>query len=256
MGEKMKGILKKTEAGWFVLYQVMRDEITSDYDSIRLHPDSQTWMDGYNLYEGKEVEFELRVYPSGSRFAKTIDEDDLGCSYPDCICQGNEITNCKNRTPDQVVLGYKTALVEGMDNLNKYTQQEISEEAKKRATNYMSLKGALESKNSQYVDFSNPNADKITSGTTNKPMENRKTAMQELFDNLEAIDIIVPNGVKKIFLEKDKDQMRKTYSQGWTTRERFDDLVPDIIYPLGLDYEEKQEYTFEQYYNKNYEQTR
>jgi hypothetical protein len=114
----------------------------------------------------------------------------------------------------------------------------------------------MENKHIQQIDFSNPNADKITSGTTNKPVENRKTAMQELFDNLEAIDIIIPNGVKKIFLEKDKDQMRKTYSQGWTTRERFDDLVPDIIYPLGLDYEEKQEYAFEQYYNKNYEQTR
>jgi hypothetical protein len=120
----MKGILKNTKAGWFVLYQVMRDELTSGYDSIQLHPDSQAWMDGYNLYEGKVVEFEVRVYPSDTRYAKTIDEDDLGCSYPNCICQGNEIIDCENRTPkqrqtmkkvqtpDQVVLGYKTALVE------------------------------------------------------------------------------------------------------------------------------------------------
>jgi hypothetical protein len=57
----------------------------------------------------------------------------------------------------------------------------ILEEAKQRAANYMSLKGALEPKdvvlgyktsldaqmlNSQYVDFSNPNADKITSTST------------------------------------------------------------------------------------------
>ena len=68
---------------------------------------------------------------------KIINEDDLGCSYPDCICQGNEITDCQNRTPkqrqtmskaqtliNQVVLGYKTALVEGMDNLNKHTHIE------------------------------------------------------------------------------------------------------------------------------------
>ena len=48
--------------------------------------------------------------------------------------------------------------------------------------------------------------------------------------------------------------MQKTYSDGWITRERFDDLVPDIIYPLELDYEEKQEYAFEQYYYKTYEQ--
>jgi hypothetical protein len=24
-------------------------------------------------------------------------KDNLGCLYPDCICQGNEITNCQNR---------------------------------------------------------------------------------------------------------------------------------------------------------------
>jgi len=33
-----------------------------------------------------------------------------------------------------------------------------------------------------------------------------KTAMQKLFDNLESIDIAVPNGVKQIFLEKEKEQ--------------------------------------------------
>jgi hypothetical protein len=137
-----KGILKNTKAGWFVLYQVMRDEIISGYDSIQLHPDSQTWMDGYNLYEGKEVEFEVRVYPSGTRYAKTIHEDDLGCSYPDCICQGDEITDCKNRTPkqrqtmnkaqtpDQVVLGDKTALVENIfhQELKKTAMQELIDE--------------------------------------------------------------------------------------------------------------------------------
>lgn len=112
----MKGILKNTKAGWFVLYQVMRDELTSGYDSIQLHPDSQT-LDRYNLYEGKEVQFELVIDKPDHRYsetpyAKTIDEDYLDCSYPDCICQGNEITVCQNRTPDQVVLGDKTALIE------------------------------------------------------------------------------------------------------------------------------------------------
>ena len=55
-------------------------------------------------------------------------------------------------------------------------------------------------------------------------------------------------------LKLEKEQMQKTYSDGWITRERFDDLVPDIIYPLELDYEEKREYAFEQYYYKTYEQ--
>ena len=43
------------------------------------------------------------------------------------------------------------------------------------------------------------------------------------------------------------EDMRNTYSIGWITRERFDDLV----YPKGLDYEEKQDYSFEQWF-KNY----
>ena len=51
-----------------------------------------------------------------------------------------------------------------------------------------------------------------------------------------------------------EEDMRKAYSIGWITRERFDDLSPDIIYPKGLDYEEKQDYAFnlwfEQFKNK------
>lgn len=50
--------------------------------------------------------------------------------------------------------------------------------------------------------------------TTTKPMDNRQTAMQELFDNLESIDIKVPIGVKKIFLEKEKQQIKDAYNEG------------------------------------------
>ena len=46
---------------------------------------------------------------------------------------------------------------------------------------------------------------------TMKIMENRKTAMQELFDNLESIDVTVPIGVKKIFLEKEKELIINTF---------------------------------------------
>jgi len=46
-----------------------------------------------------------------------------------------------------------------------------------------------------------------------KIMENRKTAMQELFDNLESIDIKVPIGVKKIFLEKEKEWIINTFKE-------------------------------------------
>jgi len=50
-------------------------------------------------------------------------------------------------------------------------KKETLKEAKKRAKNYMSLKGALDS---QYVDFSNPNADKITSASTTTIKEESK----------------------------------------------------------------------------------
>jgi hypothetical protein len=57
----MKGILKKTTAGWFVWYQVMKDEITSGYESLPLHPDNvKDLLDTYevNPMEGREVEYE------------------------------------------------------------------------------------------------------------------------------------------------------------------------------------------------------
>jgi hypothetical protein len=123
----MKGILKKTEQGWVVDYSQ-----TFNNGRLPLHPDSESLYmfaelkEGWeNNLEGKEVEFEVRVYPSNTSYAKIIYKEDVGhcaeldeggcgldCSYPDCICQGNEITDCKNRTPEQVVLGYKTALFE------------------------------------------------------------------------------------------------------------------------------------------------
>lgn len=52
-------------------------------------------------------------------------------------------------------------------------------------------------------------------------MENRKTAMQELFDNLEAIDVTVPIGVKKIFLEKEKEQIAEAFYSGDEDRDLF-----------------------------------
>jgi hypothetical protein len=48
-----------------------------------------------------------------------------------------------------------------------------------------------------------------------------------------------------------EEDMSKSFFQGWVTRERFDDQIPDIIYPQGLDYEEKQEYAFNLWFNKH-----
>ena len=52
-------------------------------------------------------------------------------------------------------------------------------------------------------------------------MENRKTAMQELLDNLESIDIKVPIGVKQIFLEKEKEQIKDAFYSGYEDRDKF-----------------------------------
>jgi hypothetical protein len=52
-------------------------------------------------------------------------------------------------------------------------------------------------------------------------MENRKTAMQELLDNLQAIDIAVPIGVKEIFLEKEKQQIEDAFYSGYEDRDLF-----------------------------------
>jgi len=54
-----------------------------------------------------------------------------------------------------------------------------------------------------------------------KIMENTKTAMQELFNNLESIDIKVPIGVKKIFLEKEKEQIAEAFYSGYEDRDLF-----------------------------------
>jgi hypothetical protein len=56
--------------------------------------------------------------------------------------------------------------------------------------------------------------------------------------------IIIPQEEPKKQIIYSKEDLKQAYSQGWMTRERFDDLSPDIIYPDGLDYEEKQDYAF------------
>ena len=49
--------------------------------------------------------------------------------------------------------------------------------------------------------------------------------MQELIDNLKSIDINVPNGVKLIFLEKEKEQICNAYVDGleglWISAEEY-----------------------------------
>lgn len=61
--------------------------------------------------------------------------------------------------------------------------------------------------------------------------------MQELMNNLESIGINVPNGVKLIFLEKEKDQIANAFDNG----------IYAGVYAVDIDGQEycKQEYTNE-----------
>lgn len=65
---------------------------------------------------------------------------------------------------------------------------------------------------------------------TMKIMENRKTAMQELFDNLESIDIKVPIGVKKIFLEKEKEWIINTFKEAQVLHAMNDQMRGEQYY--------------------------
>ena len=61
----MKGILKNTPAGWYVWYSVMRDEITSGYDSIPVYQETFDFNGKQPiipLVDGIEVEFEIKYY--------------------------------------------------------------------------------------------------------------------------------------------------------------------------------------------------
>jgi hypothetical protein len=86
-------------------------------------------------------------------------------------------------------------------------------------------------------------------------MENNQTAVEWLKGNLPSLFQDDSGHYQKLFdqaKEMEKGQLWRIYLHGWTKRERLDDLVPDTIYPEGLDYEEKQEYDFEKYYEEAY----
>jgi len=76
----MKGILKNTPAGWYVWYSVMRDEITSGYDSIPVYQETFDFNGKQPivpLVEGKKVEFRIEEFwetggDEGIKLAKLI----------------------------------------------------------------------------------------------------------------------------------------------------------------------------------------
>jgi hypothetical protein len=66
----------------------------------------------------------------------------------------------------------------------------------------------MENKHTQYVDFSNPNADKITTGVTNKPMINKKqTAVEWLVNVVQSC--IAPNFIPKEIVEQAKEMEKE-----------------------------------------------
>jgi hypothetical protein len=74
----------------------------------------------------------------------------------------------------------------------------------------------MKNKHLQYVDFSNPNADKITTGVTNKPMINKKqTAVEWLVEELTLFE--TPKWVQEIIekaKEMEKNQIEEAFAMG------------------------------------------
>ena len=75
----------------------------------------------------------------------------------------------------------------------------------------------MENKHTQQVDFSNPNADKITSGTTNKPLENKPiTAIEWLEQEFIALQNYGMNelGLFAKAKEMEKEKLEQFYNHG------------------------------------------
>ncbi len=67
----------------------------------------------------------------------------------------------------------------------------------------------MENKHTQQVDFSNPNADKINSGTTNKPLGNKQTAVDWLIEQLNPDMKTMQGNIIQDLLEQAKEIERK-----------------------------------------------
>jgi hypothetical protein len=98
-------------------------------------------------------------------------------------------------------------------------------------------------KHTQYVDFSNPNADKITSGVTNRPMENCKQTAVEWF-NQQLVDRQNGNGDSRSWDEifEQAKQMEK------------DQIIDAHLQGLYSEIKMRGEKQAQQYYNETYGQ--
>lgn len=67
----MKGILKKTQSGWIVIYDQVLGEgiVKKNQNALPLHPEYQTILPLDLDLEGKEVEFEISMYDGKSHIS-------------------------------------------------------------------------------------------------------------------------------------------------------------------------------------------
>jgi hypothetical protein len=108
----------------------------------------------------------------------------------------------------------------------------------------------MENKHTQQVDFSNPNADKITSGTTNKPLENKQiTAIEWLEQEFIALQNYGMNelGLFAKAKEMEQHQFKKMTEAFIKNREQTRPLVFENGFFEGFEYALK---SAEDYYDK------
>lgn len=84
---------KKLLAKWVNVAQILEGKDKQSY--IVLKPDDEL-PDIKPL--GEPIPLAWNVYPN---HVEKPNGKELGCSYPDCICQGDEILYCNNRTSNK-----------------------------------------------------------------------------------------------------------------------------------------------------------
>lgn len=101
----MKGILKKAAKGWFVWYDVLKDEVTTGYDSLpvlQLEFSVSEKQPIIPLTNDKQVEFEIVRY---CPYHKCSPSEPKGCTID---CAYTEVKYAKliekDTTPDQTFI--------------------------------------------------------------------------------------------------------------------------------------------------------
>lgn len=93
----------------------------------------------------------------------------------------------------------------------------------------------------QHIERINEVIDKFDATLTKFKEKQKEILIEMMRDDAEAG---LYNDSERRYSE---DELKRAHWNGWVERERLDDMVPELDYPPGLDYEEKEEYAFNEF---------